>query len=51
MNSYFEKLNGFHYKLGIEAIKHRYQKCIVLKSQVISIINFECVCAKIIINR
>ena len=27
VNGYFEKLDGSYYKQGIEAIKHRWEKC------------------------
>ena len=30
-NSYFGELNDSHYKQGIEAIEHRWEKCIELK--------------------
>ena len=31
VNGYFEELDGFRYKQGIEAIEHRWEKCIELK--------------------
>ena len=31
VNGYFEKLDGSHYKQGIEANEHRWEKCIKLK--------------------
>ena len=31
VNGYFEKLDGSHYKQGIEAIEHCWDKCIDLK--------------------
>ena len=31
VNGYFKKLNGSHYKQGIETIEHRWEKCIELK--------------------
>jgi len=30
VDGYFEKLDGFHYKQGIEAIEYRREKCIEL---------------------
>ena len=31
VNGYFDELDGSHYKQGIEAIEHRWEKCIELK--------------------
>ena len=31
VNDYSEELDVFHYKQGIEAIEHRWEKCIKLK--------------------
>jgi len=31
VNGYFEELDNSHYKQGIEAIEHRWEKCIELK--------------------
>ena len=31
VDGYFEELDGSHYKHGIEAIEHRWEKCIELK--------------------
>ena len=31
VDGYFEALDGSHYKQGIEAIEHRWEKCVELK--------------------
>jgi len=31
VDDYFEELDGFHYKQGIEAIEHCWEKCIELQ--------------------
>jgi len=31
VDGYFEELDGSHYKQGIEAIEHRWEKCIELQ--------------------
>ena len=31
VDGYFEKLDGSHYKQGIEIIEHRWKKCIALE--------------------
>ncbi|EFN89348.1 hypothetical protein EAI_07837, partial [Harpegnathos saltator] len=31
LDGYFEELDDSHYKQGIEAIEHRWEKCIELK--------------------
>ena len=39
-NGYSEELNGSHYKQGIEAIEHRWEKCIELTGDYVEEIRY-----------